>query len=266
MTSRPYPRPFTRAVSPVRSRAAAGVALVARYRRLRRSYRRTIGLAFVVSALVHVVAFRLGGPGEPPDLRPDPTIGYEGPIEVLAIRVIDAQTDQVLLAEERRRSGALVATEIDSETNQDDRRAQTPEPSLEVPSPQAELTYYVVEAPATRATKDAEPTIRVELREDLSVEEVTARASHSLEIKLLWVVRPDYPSFARRHGIEGLVRLEAEVGISGKVLDVHVLEAPDGALALAASRSLLLWEFQPLRVDGQLRKFRVVVPFRFTLI
>ncbi|MCA9729194.1 MAG: energy transducer TonB, partial [Candidatus Eisenbacteria bacterium] len=87
----------------------------------------------------------------------------------------------------------------------------------------------------------------------------------SAQFQPLRVVVPEYPELAFERDIQGLVRLEADVGISGKVLDVRVLESVDGGLALSASRALLLWEFQPFVVGGRPRPFRIVVPFRFRI-
>jgi len=265
MYPRAYPRPFVRAVSPVRCRSVAGRILPARIQSLARGYRRAFGLAVVASTLVHGVLW-IATP-KPQPYRAQPILGYEGPTRIMAIRVVDPEVDQEALAEERRRSGALVAAEIRTDDAKEARAPRDPfETERNEPTKQAETPYYVVEAPLTVAEAKREEPIRVELREDLTVDSASSAAAQSLDIKLIWVVRPDYPRYARKAGIEGLVRLEAEVGITGKVLDVHVLEAPDGGLALAASRSLLLWEFQPLEVNGQLRKFRVIVPFRFTLL
>ena len=265
MYPRPYPRPFERATSPVRSRYPASRTLPTRLRGLTRAYRRTLGLAAVLAVLVHVVLFVAIREQEP--YRPQSIIGYEGPTRILAIEITDTDTDQERLAEDRRRSGALVATEIQTETEP---KAPTPRDQHETEHNELvsrePTKYYVIEAPPAVAHPDPDSPIRVELREDLSVDVSATPSARSLDIRLLWMVRPQYPSYARRSGIEGLVKLEAEVGITGKVLDVHVLEAPDGGLALAASRSLLLWEFQPLEMNGELRKFRVVVPFRFTLV
>ena len=65
--------------------------------------------------------------------------------------------------------------------------------------------------------------------------------------------------------IQGLVKLEAEVGANGKVLQVHVLHADDGSLAMSAAHALLLWEFHPFVLQGAPRPFRIVVPFRFRI-
>lgn len=266
MYPRVYPCPFRRAVSPVRCRSVAGDTLPRRIHSLAAEYRLGFALGTLLSVLVHGLFWFAGPEPRPHPAQPN-VIGYEGPTRVMAIRVVDPETDQEILAEERRRSGALVATEIRTEERE---ASPVPRETIETernePATKTETPYYVLEAPPTVADAPREEPIRIELREDLSVVSSTSAAAQSPDIKLLWVVRPDYPAYARKNGVQGLVRLEAEVGISGKVLDVHVLEAPDGGLALAASRSLLLWEFQPLNVGGQLRRFRVIVPFRFTLV
>lgn len=262
----PYPRPFVRATSPVRSRSAAAVTLRRRLPALVRGHRRALTAAAGLSVMLHC-ALWLGWRSSDREYRPSPLIGYEGPIRVVDIVVLETQADQEHLAEERRRSGALVATEILT-TEREIARGEPPAPSplASVAAPDEPVAYYVVEAPPARVHPAPDEPIRVHLREDFTVDPASPLAPFALDIHPVWIVRPDYPDYARREGIEGLVRLEAEVGITGKVLDVHVLEAPDGVLALAASRSLLLWEFKPLEVGGELRRYRVVVPFRFRLI
>ncbi|MEZ4653273.1 MAG: TonB family protein [Candidatus Eisenbacteria bacterium] len=65
------------------------------------------------------------------------------------------------------------------------------------------------------------------------------------------MVVPEYPELAFERDIQGLVRLEADVGISGKVLDVRVLESGEWtANALSASRALLLWGSSPSSWEG----------------
>jgi protein TonB len=78
--------------------------------------------------------------------------------------------------------------------------------------------------------------------------------------------RPDYPRAARLKGYEGLVLVDAEVGVDGRVGDVR-LKASSGYTvldrsALAAVRD---WRFEPGRRMGIPVRMRVDVPVRFVL-
>ncbi len=212
----------------------------------------------VLAGLCHIVLLVSFPERSPVDL-PRSVIGYEGPIQVMEITPVDPTDAQDELARTRRKSGALVAitTEVDSEVERTERK---PEPKVESPAP----ALLVFEAPPPIIAAD-EPVI-IELREDFTVAATSQAAALSDKIRTLHVVRPEYPRMAVEDDIEGLVRLEAEVGISGRVLAINVLETPDSRLTMAAYRALLLWEFQPLLLGDQPKAFRVVVPFRFSII
>jgi TonB family protein len=59
-----------------------------------------------------------------------------------------------------------------------------------------------------------------------------------------------YPSTARKAKVEGIVRLEAEVGTDGKVKDLKVLEG-DPMLAEASIHAIRKWRFYPAQKDGK---------------
>src|SRR5690606_14519414 len=102
----------------------------------------------------------------------------------------------------------------------------------------------------------------IELREDWSVDPSSPEAAYSDQFNPIRLVVPDYPELAFARDIQGLVKLEAEVGPSGKVLQVHVREADDGTLAMAAPHALFTWEFWPFIHQSEARARRVAVPFR----
>jgi len=61
---------------------------------------------------------------------------------------------------------------------------------------------------------------------------------------------PKYTPEALRAKIEGTVRIEAIVGVDGRVEKSRVKESLDPALDAEARRTLDLWEFQPARLNS----------------
>ena len=63
---------------------------------------------------------------------------------------------------------------------------------------------------------------------------------------------PEYPERAIRRGLEGTVRLAAEVGTDGKVRKVYLLESSgSGLLDDASIATVRTWTFRPARVNGR---------------
>ena len=81
-------------------------------------------------------------------------------------------------------------------------------------------------------------------------------------------VNPDYPTFARRSGIQGQVILEVEVlsdGSVGAVEVVRSLMAGPGGLDEAAIRAVRQWEFTPAKAHGQPIAVWARIPIDFQL-
>ena len=81
-------------------------------------------------------------------------------------------------------------------------------------------------------------------------------------------VNPDYPTFARRSGIQGQVVLEVEVlrdGTVGAVEVMRSLMAGPGGLDEAAMRAVRQWEFTPAKSQGQPIAVWVRIPIDFQL-
>jgi TonB family protein len=81
--------------------------------------------------------------------------------------------------------------------------------------------------------------------------------------KLVHMVRPSYPEFARRNRLEGLVRMEAVIAEDGTVQSVQTLSGHK-ALAAAAEAAVLQWRYQPTLWKGREVKVvtRIDVEFR----
>jgi protein TonB len=259
MLPRLYPRPFEKPPPIFSSGAAGGRALRDRIALLRTRYRRAVAVAAVSSAAAHGL-FGFVIRNEAPLAHPDPIAGYREGIEIIELAPLDPE-----LPSDRDVSplslpaGALVAIEVET----------APDPESEG---EAVLPAARVSAPEERRTGDvssglevSDEPIRIELREDWSVDPSSPEAAYSDQFNPLRLIVPEYPPLAFAQDIQGLVKLEAEVGTNGKVLQVHVLEAADGSLAMAAAHALLLWEFRPFVYRGEPRPFRIVVPFRFRI-
>jgi TonB family protein len=82
--------------------------------------------------------------------------------------------------------------------------------------------------------------------------------------KIIKRVEPEYPDGARRAGIAGVVVVEANIGVDGKVQDAKVLQSiPElDEAALAAVRQ---WEFAPTIVNGVAQAVIMTVRVGFTL-
>lgn len=81
-------------------------------------------------------------------------------------------------------------------------------------------------------------------------------------------VNPEYPSFARRAGLQGTVVLEVEVLRDGSVGAIEVLRslsAGPGGLDEAAVNAMRQWEFTPAKSGGQPVAVWVRIPIDFRL-
>lgn len=81
-------------------------------------------------------------------------------------------------------------------------------------------------------------------------------------------IAPEYPAFAIRTGIEGLVYLEVDVYKDGSLGNIKVLKSlmsGPGGLDEAAVNSVKKWKFQPGKSGGKPVDTSVIIPIEFTL-
>jgi protein TonB len=84
------------------------------------------------------------------------------------------------------------------------------------------------------------------------------------EAKLIHSVPPDYPSAAKRDGIEGSVDLDVTVSSRGVVEDVSVLHAtPPDMFEKSAVAAVRKWKYDPRFVDGLASQAHVKVHLDF---
>jgi TonB family protein len=77
-------------------------------------------------------------------------------------------------------------------------------------------------------------------------------------------VNPSYPELAQGAGVQGVVILEARVGVDGKVSHARVLRSVP-LLDQAALDAVMQWEYQPTWLNGQAVPIMITVTVQFTL-
>ncbi len=77
-------------------------------------------------------------------------------------------------------------------------------------------------------------------------------------------INPTYPAIAEDSKVEGVVILEALIGVQGKVTHARVLRSVP-LLDQAALDAVMQWEFTPTRLNGQLVPVLMTVTVQFTL-
>jgi periplasmic protein TonB len=84
------------------------------------------------------------------------------------------------------------------------------------------------------------------------------------EAKLIRRVTPDYPSAAKRDGIQGFVDLDVTVSSRGTVEDVSVVNAtPPDMFEKSALAAVRKWKYDPRYVDGLPSEAHVKVHLEF---
>lgn len=82
--------------------------------------------------------------------------------------------------------------------------------------------------------------------------------------KIVKMVRPVYPPEAKAAGVEGLVRLEVQIGKDGKVTDTKVLEGHEQLLESAVT-AVSKWEWRPTLLNGEPVAVITDVDVKYTL-
>ena len=79
-------------------------------------------------------------------------------------------------------------------------------------------------------------------------------------------VRPEYPPSMRDAGLEGVVRMEALIGVDGRVLSVRALPAQvHPEFTQAAEDAVRQWVFSPTLLNGSPVEVQMAVSVRFSL-
>jgi len=83
-------------------------------------------------------------------------------------------------------------------------------------------------------------------------------------LKLVRMVRPQYPPEAKQAGIQGAVLLHVKVATDGTVKEIVVKEG-DPKLVEATVEAVRQWEYEPVQVDGKAIEASTDVTVNFTL-
>ena len=79
-------------------------------------------------------------------------------------------------------------------------------------------------------------------------------------------VRPVYPEAMREAGLEGVVPMEAIIGVNGRVVSVRVLSAQVAPeFAASAITAVKQWEFTPTLLNGVPVEVQMAVSVTFGL-
>lgn len=108
------------------------------------------------------------------------------------------------------------------------------------------------------------PQAEIELKEPVGVPSMDINAN-TVPPKALHKPKPKYPERARNAGKEGLVRLEATIGIDGKAKDIKVKEGIGFGCDEAAIEALKRSRFSPAEKDGKPVAIRIIIPYRFKI-
>ena len=84
--------------------------------------------------------------------------------------------------------------------------------------------------------------------------------------RLIFAPQPSYPLRAKRVPGEERVWVGVVVGVDGTVNDAKSLYDSNDPFSEAAVKAVKRWKFEPFMVDGQPKKFRLIVPIRFVLL
>ena len=82
---------------------------------------------------------------------------------------------------------------------------------------------------------------------------------------LIHRVEPAYPPVAVAAQVEGVVILEATVGVDGRVESVRVLASPSHLLDAAAVDAVQQWQYSPLLLQGTPASFVLTVTLNFSM-
>lgn len=107
-------------------------------------------------------------------------------------------------------------------------------------------------SPPQAGKNDSTPTVRVggDVKPPLKVKDV----------------KPVYPAIALQNHIQGVVIIDATIGIDGKVKETKVIRAlPLQDLTDAAVTAVRGWEFKPTVIDGHPVQVIMTIPINFVL-
>ena len=98
-----------------------------------------------------------------------------------------------------------------------------------------------------------------------SDEVFSERAPNVVAPRLLRQVAPEYPESARRGRLQGVVVLQAVIGIDGGVDDVRVLSSASPLFEEPAVRAVRQWRYSAATLDGRAVRVYLTATITFTI-
>lgn len=119
--------------------------------------------------------------------------------------------------------------------------------------------------PEVRITKDSaaawDPSVHARVVADMA----DGQASSALQPPTRVAYRiPSYPKAAAKTGLQGLVAVEARVGVNGKIQEFTV-EKGHAQLVEAVKAAVSKWRYKPLKLDGTAYEIKINVEVVFNL-
>lgn len=232
--------------------------------------------AFLFSLLLHTVFVLFRTPDSAPEPRDEPrrtrNVGFTGPERLGALSIPSQRASEIDRSARRRSPGAvhlMRVTPVRAIAGPAERTV-TPTPRA-LPIPVAPASRDQTRAVGTGPVDDIGPLLREPprfiMRDDWSSAASSRPAAQTQGFRVVELVRPQYPERAIERDEEGLVRLEARVSPSGRVVGVDVMESSSSvALDASAIAAMERWTFAPYLEEGEPTGFTIVVPFRFRLV
>jgi len=142
------------------------------------------------------------------------------------------------------------------------RRVPMPDPTPDAPEPLRAAEPEVFDLPAPEDVVLGVPESAPDPARDPAPVRLTSEMERPVK---LYAPMPEYTEIARRARIQGLVVLEAVIGVDGSVGEVEVLRPLPMGLSEAAARAVEEWRYRPATLDGRPLAVILTVTVDFSL-
>ncbi len=149
------------------------------------------------------------------------------------------------------------APELKSERQQDIGMEQEP---ARVPS---HITLNPPQKPRILPHLDVLPESSMELKTDLFLTPTIDLSDVTEPPRFIKKIIPEYPELAEKAGKEGIVILEAEIGLDGKASNISVVQSIGYGCDEAAIAALRASRFKPAREGNTAVVVHIQIPYRF---
>lgn len=144
-----------------------------------------------------------------------------------------------------------------------------PPPILTTPSPAPTESAVTVPTPPAVPAAPALPKISEAALPEGYVEEAGFTFAPLYRVtqppRLLQPLKPTYPSRAREFQKEGIVILEVDIDLQGRVISARIIEEPGWGFGEAALKAIQNAAFSPAKIDATAVPVRYRIPIRFQM-